>query len=312
MLAPPRVLSRKALGRRAPVSWSAGNDPERDARRDRDRKRDDDDRAVHTDVLQPRNVGRLRGHERARRHERNRQAQHRTRRPQDDGFGEQLTEQPDAAGTERRSDRQLRLTRGGARQEQVGDIRAGDQQHEANGAEKHEERRSHVAHDHVGERHGVERQRVVGLTERHLQLTADSPQVVIDLRERDARLGTADDRQELTAPALRGRRAEGVVVNERRIHIRVVEQPGAGREHADDLDRRAADPDPAAEHTAIAAELALPEPIVEHGHPFVPWLSCRPATDLGRARRPHPGSRRDRSLTLVPRTSRGSPASSIV
>ena len=27
MLAPPRVLSRKALGRRAPVSWSAGNIP---------------------------------------------------------------------------------------------------------------------------------------------------------------------------------------------------------------------------------------------------------------------------------------------
>ena len=28
----------------------------------------------------------------------------------------------------------------------------------------------------------------------------------------------------------------------------------------------------AAEHTAIAAELALPEPIVEHGNPFVPRL----------------------------------------
>ena len=208
----------------------------------------------------------------ARRHDRHRQAENRTSGPEDDSFGEQLTEQPYAASAERRSYRQLRLTRGGPRQEQICDIRAGHEQHEANRTEEQQERRSHVAHDHVGERRGIERQCVVGVTERRLQLTTDSPQVAVDLCECGPWLRTSDDRQELTSSSLRGRGAERVVVEKRRVHVRIVEEPRAAHQHADDLHRRAGNPDRAAEHTAIAAELSLPEAIVEHRDRFVAGL----------------------------------------
>ena len=46
----------------------------------------------------------------------------------------------------------------------------------------------------------------------------------------------------------------------------VVEQVRARGEDADDFDRRAGDRDRAAKHAPVAAELALPEPVIEHGY----------------------------------------------
>ena len=62
-------------------------------------------------------------------------------------FGQQLPHQPLPAGAERGADRDFLLPPGGARQQQVRDVRAGDQQHQRHRAEQHEHRAAHVADD---------------------------------------------------------------------------------------------------------------------------------------------------------------------
>ena len=73
-------------------------------------------------------------------------------RTEDDRFGEELAQQADPAGAERRAHGQLRLARRRAREQQVGDVGARHEQHEPDGAEQDQERRPHVAEHHVGER----------------------------------------------------------------------------------------------------------------------------------------------------------------
>ena len=48
------------------------------------------------------------------------------------------------AGAERQTDRELTLARRRSREEQVGQVRAGDEEHQPDGAEEHERRRAYV------------------------------------------------------------------------------------------------------------------------------------------------------------------------
>ena len=59
----------------------------------------------------------------------------------DDPFGHELADQTSASGAERRSHGELAPAGLGAGQQQVGEVRAGDEQHEADRALKHPERR---------------------------------------------------------------------------------------------------------------------------------------------------------------------------
>ena len=58
---------------------------------------------------------------------------------------------------ERRADGDLALAAGGAHQQQVGDVGAGDEQHEADGAGEHEQRLADVADQHLADRIDAER-----------------------------------------------------------------------------------------------------------------------------------------------------------
>ena len=68
-------------------------------------------------------------------------AQYPTQHGQDQALRQQLSHQPDARGAERLANRHLPLAPRSARQQQVGDVGAGDQQHEPNRAEHDEEDR---------------------------------------------------------------------------------------------------------------------------------------------------------------------------
>ena len=59
-----------------------------------------------------------------------------------EALGERLADQPAASGAERQPHRDLLLPRRRAAQQQVGDVRARDQQHEADHGHQHEERRA--------------------------------------------------------------------------------------------------------------------------------------------------------------------------
>ena len=63
-------------------------------------------------------------------------------------LAEQLADQPAARCADRRANGELAASCGGAREHQVGDVSARDQQHEAHGANKPRARRLHVAVEH--------------------------------------------------------------------------------------------------------------------------------------------------------------------
>jgi hypothetical protein len=57
-----------------------------------------------------------------------------------EALGEQLTNDPAAAGTDRQTDRDLPFARRGSSEQEVGHVRAGDQQHQADRRHQHEQR----------------------------------------------------------------------------------------------------------------------------------------------------------------------------
>ena len=67
-------------------------------------------------------------------------------------LGQHLTHQPAAAGAERRTHGQLLLAMAAAREQQVGDVGARDQQHQRHGAEQDHHRRPRHAADDLGHR----------------------------------------------------------------------------------------------------------------------------------------------------------------
>ena len=66
---------------------------------------------------------------------------------QQQALGQHLPDQPSARGPERKPHGDLRVTRGGAGKEQVGDVDAGDEQEQADGSEQNEKRGPGIAGD---------------------------------------------------------------------------------------------------------------------------------------------------------------------
>ena len=64
-------------------------------------------------------------------------------------FDHRLPREPVAASAQRASDRHVAGPRGGACEQQVGDIAARDQQHEADGAQKHLQQRPQIRDEKV-------------------------------------------------------------------------------------------------------------------------------------------------------------------
>ena len=52
-------------------------------------------------------------------------------------------------GSKRRADREFLLSRGRTGKQEIRNVRAGDQQHQTDGAEQHQQHWPHLAHDHL-------------------------------------------------------------------------------------------------------------------------------------------------------------------
>ena len=86
-------------------------------------------------------------------HDREHEAEHSTHQAQEDALDEQLPDDAPARGAEGHPDGDLARAVRRSRQQQVGDVRAGDQQHEGHRGEQHEERLPGIAHDGFLQRH---------------------------------------------------------------------------------------------------------------------------------------------------------------
>ncbi len=80
---------------------------------------------------------------------------------QDQTFGEQLADDARTPRTERAANGDLLLARSGARQQQIRQIRAGDQQQQSDRAEQYQEHRTDAAGVHFG--HGKQRDAPAGI-----------------------------------------------------------------------------------------------------------------------------------------------------
>ena len=125
-----------------------GREAEEDACREGDAKREEQHRQVDRDVGRARNAARAQRLDRTNGQIREQEPDGAAGQGQDDAFGEHLQDEPAAAGAESRADRDLFPADRRAHQQQVGDVRARDQDDHADGREEREQRRADPG-DHV-------------------------------------------------------------------------------------------------------------------------------------------------------------------
>ena len=156
-------------------------------------------------------------------------------------FGQQLPHEPLPARAERGADGDFLLARRRAREQQVRDVGARDEQHERHRAQHHEHRAAHVADDRFDERHDVDREGPVALV-LLANPRGDGGDVRVRLRHRHARLQARHEVVVLVAAAIHGIGAERE--RQEQVHLPVLAdrrhdlgvQQEVGPEHADDLE----------------------------------------------------------------------------
>ena len=180
-------------------------------------------------------------------------------------FGQQLPEQPQAGRTESRPDRVLAHPAVGPRDEEVGQVRAGDEQHERHGALQDDERLPDAADDVFLQRVHAQpvrlRSGVVGRVRPGRDRLGPFRQHPIDfgerLRMRHAVLPPSDQIEEMAAARRRERRG---VDRERlpELDLLIVDVVAA-RHDPDDLVRLVVDLNRLPDHVLAPAVRALPQ-----------------------------------------------------
>jgi hypothetical protein len=195
-----------------------------------------------------------------------RQPENAAHRRQQDALGQQLANDPAAAGADRRTNRDLAPAHGRAHEQQVRDVRAGDQQDEDDRAQQHPQRRSHVADDHLLHRLDAEAALAAERVRKRLaELGGGLLQLRVGGGERDAWLQAAGGEKEVPLHDT--------------VRIDLKGQPDVGRaglrldgfrveraQHADHFVRLAVQRQLAADDGGIGAKAPPPEPVTQHGN----------------------------------------------
>ena len=182
----------------------AGKSPKRMPVNSGDAEGEEEDAPVDADggavLADARNIARADGEQRADADEAEDEAEDAAGEGEQNAFGEQLADDARAAGSHGGANGEFTLAAGGADEQKIGDVGAGDEEDEADGSEEDEERRAHIADDGVAERldaevvFGVEHVGIarrnwsaasfhlgVGLGEGHAGLEATSDEEVVAL-----------------------------------------------------------------------------------------------------------------------------------
>ena len=113
-------------------------------------------RAIEGDGFETREARRCGERQQSNERPRERQAGGAARGRQHQTLCQELSHESRAAAAERGANRQLALACGAARKQQIRDVRAGDEQHEGDGAREHENRRANRERQVVDERPGAD------------------------------------------------------------------------------------------------------------------------------------------------------------
>ena len=265
--ATPGLLQRSGqAGRRR---LERGHHPEDEAGHDRQAERERDHVAVDPHVVQPRNTGRLEPDQHVDAPDRQQQPETAADDAEDDAFGEELADEAAAGGAERAAHRHLAFARRRAREQQVGDVGAGDQQDEADGAEKHQHGLADVADHRLVERDRGEVEPLVAVRILRGEALADGLHLGSDVLEWNARLGPADG-SEVPRAALAG--GEVRVVGDRHPDDPAGRVGEALRHHPHDLGRYAVDRDLLPDRVVAAAEALAPQPVADDRDLAAAWV----------------------------------------
>ena len=198
------------------------------------------------------------------------------------GAGEQealtqdFTRQSSASGTERNPDGELAAAGHRARELEVGDVRARDEQHQQDGAGQHEERTPHVANHLIEQWHRSEGEAAVGRVDfREIAPEPRRQHVELGLGGFEGHAGAEPGQQVVVLGSPHrgsGRRQRqrqeylGVLDHaQRRQHLAWERE--SRRQHPDDLVRLAVQNEGRANRGRVAAEPPLPQPVREHECP---------------------------------------------
>ena len=191
------------------------------------------------------------------------QPEHAADARQQDAFDQQLTHDPPAARAERHADRNLARPLCRPREQQVGDVGAGDQQHEADRAhQRPEDQRNLRAGDAVVVENEIGLDVLVGVGKIVRELVFDDLQLGARLRQRHTgfqpphHLELADGALGIAQLRRQRRHRNPEIGIERELHVR--------RHHPDHRGHQTVDLDTAADHLRIAAVAVLPNPVPEH------------------------------------------------
>ncbi len=147
--------------------------PKRDARHECHRQAEGQHVHVDRQIRKTRDRRRPEPHQRAHEREGETGTGNSAEHPQHEALGQQLRDQLAPARAEGRPHGDLAAAGLSPREQQVRDVRTGDEQHERDGAEQGHERRANVANDPLVQRRGQERRVFLGPGKLHGQAIGD-------------------------------------------------------------------------------------------------------------------------------------------
>ena len=261
------------------------------------------DAPVDRDIARTRQGGWGEPEQRAQRRICERESDCAAERPERDAFRKHLERQPSASGAQRRADRELLLAPVGAHEQQVRDVRAGDQEHESDRPHQHPQHGANVADHRVPENRREPR------ALEQLQAPAERDWILVHCRRDQPYCvgGRLIDRRATFEPrdSLEAEVAEAGLIPiepQRRDHRRrTIHEAERVGHHADDVARSPVKDDAPPDHAAIRTELRSPvtgheddrfgaarrvvlrrKRAAEHGRD-----AERPQRSVGRLNRPH-------------------------
>ena len=193
--------------------------------------------------------------------------------PSTQAFGDQLTQQAGPSCPERRANRDLALAAGGAGEQQAGNVRARNQQHETDSAEQQQQRSADVPDDLVAKAPKRNPATAVALGEAARLLRGNGREILLSLFDVDPWKQPADRLDVMHAAA-----CEQVAgnIDGRHRHRFAREHPGlslfgvanARRHHANDRVRNAVDAYPGVDDGRVRREVVPPRVVAEHDQRF--------------------------------------------
>ena len=186
-------------------------------------------------------------------------------------FDDELLEHAATTRAHGKSDGQLLATRESTRQEQIGDVRAGDEQDEGDRREQHDQRLADIADNQLLERNHGRAPAGVVLRILALETRGDDVELGARLRDGGVRLEPRDHLGVVIVPD----RAFSVRVCERDQKIPGRQPPRRDgkprRQHTNDGVALAVERERTAEDVRRSAELVLPEPVAHDDDPASTW-----------------------------------------